>query len=129
MDPIGFRQNEDLPTVPQPEAVPQPEIELARVIRVGAPRLPVGVMVSMLRVTRVLVPGSVAVIVLVSVIVGPGSTGVEPGFNDVVVLSTPEVMIPVELVPIGKQTGQHGSPASVGRAEGSNGPSYPALKQ
>lgn len=78
--------------MPQPEAVPHPLIVFGLVVIVGAPKSPVGVIVSMLKVTRVLVLGSVAVIVSVWVIVGP-----DPGPTGVVVLNTPEVMIPVVL--------------------------------
>ena len=75
---------------------------------VGAPNVPFGVIVSILSVTRVLVPGSVAVIVSVWVTIAPGSRGVVvSGLRGVVVLntpevlSTPEVMIPVVFTPGG----------------------------
>lgn len=85
-------------TVPQPEAVPHPLMVLGLVVMVGAPKSPVGVIVSMLKVTRVLVPGSVAVIVSVRVIVAP-DPGPDPGPTGVVILNSPEVMIPVVLPP------------------------------
>lgn len=90
----------NLLTVPQPDAVPHPTTVLDLVVIVGAPNVPFGVIVSILSVTRVLVPGSVAVIVSVWVMVAPGSRGVVV-LNTPEVLSTPEVMIPVVFTPGG----------------------------
>lgn len=104
------RRKCDLPTVPQPLAVPQPMIVFKPVEIVGeAVTGPVGVTVSILSVVCVTVTGIEAVIVFVTVTVGlsplPPGAGVvvlSPG-SGVVVLSTPDVIMPdpVALTPGG----------------------------
>ena len=99
----------DLPTVPQPRAVPHPTIVFSPVVMTGLPAAPVGVIVSMLTVVRVTVVGTVAVSVTVTVLVAPP---LPPGLGVVVVglpergvvvdvLSTPLVMMPVLFTPGG----------------------------
>ena len=86
------------------------------VLTIGEPTAPVGVMVSILRVDRVMVVGSVAVIVSVIVTVSSPPPIITP-----VVLSTPDVMITLEFEPGGKHFGQQGNETSV-CSGGSNGP-------